>query len=201
WIRSTINWMKDGNETSFAEMARAMKKYADSQERQTQESGKDILAWMALQIGDHERALENALQVEFLGFWMRSVETALTAALLIGDRKGFARAVEYAETWQVPGYKQDAQQLLVEAGWAVLDGRTEDAVAAFTTLIKLYQDRFAVDRYQEARLLFATVIGPDVPEAAIAAEIAHAEITDAGAYHLLEVWKDAIPQKAAEAAS
>jgi len=41
--------------------------------------------------------------------------------------------------------------------------------------------------------VFATVMGPEVPEARQAAPTAYAEITDAGAYHLLEVWKDAPP--------
>ncbi len=201
WTRSAVDWVRDGDESAFAEMVQAMKKALDSEERQGQESGKDGLAWMALQTGDRERALEHALQVEFFGLWVQSVETALTAALLLGDRDAFTRAVEYAETWPVPGRKQDGQQLLVEAGWAVLDGRTEDAVAAFTTLIELYQGWFSVQSYQEARLLFATVMGPDVPEARSAAATAYAEIADAGAYHLLEVWKDALPGTTAEAAS
>jgi class 3 adenylate cyclase/tetratricopeptide (TPR) repeat protein len=194
WTRSAVDWLRDGAETAFAEMVQAMKKYLDSEERQSQETGKDGLAWMALQTGDRERALEDALQVEFIGLWLRSVETALTAALLLGDRDAFTRAVEYAETWQVPGRKQDGQR------WAVLDGRIEDGVAAFTTLIELYDRWFSVQSSQEARLLFATVMGPDLPEARLAAETAYDEITKAGAHHLLEVWKDALPPPAVEAA-
>jgi hypothetical protein len=182
-------------------MASVLTEFIDSEEPQTQMTGKDALARMALQGGDYEEALEQAVQVEFLGSWLQSVETALTAALLLRNRDAFTRAVEYAETWPVPGGKQDGQRLLVKAGWAVLDGRIEDGVAAFTTLIELYQKHFAVDRLQEARLVFATVIGPEIPEARLAAETAYDEIAKAGAYHLLEVWKDALPRPAAEAAS
>lgn len=199
--RSSIDWLRDGSEGAIAEMTAAMTASVNSEEPQTQMTGKDALARMALQDGNYEGALEQAVQVELLGFWLESVETALTAALLLGDRDAFTRAVEYAETWEVPGRKRDAQQLLVKAGWAVLEGRTEDAVAAFTALIELYQGWFSVQSSQEARLLFATVMGLDVPEARSAAETAYAEITDAGAYHLLEVWRDALPGTTAEAAS
>jgi tetratricopeptide (TPR) repeat protein len=200
WIRSAIDWMRNGSEAAFAEMSRATEEWVDSEEPQTRESGKAALARLALASGDYQRALEGALEVEFNEPGIQSVETALTAALLLGDRDAFARAVEYAAGWPIPGHKQDGQRILAQAGWAALDGRTEDAVAAFTTLIELYQDRFAVGTMQEARLLFAIVMGPDVPEARRAAETARAEITDAGAYHLLEVWKDALPPPAAEAA-
>jgi hypothetical protein len=43
-------------------------------------------------------------------------------------------------------------------------------------------------------------MGPDIPEARLAAETAYDEITKAGAHHLLEVWKDALPPPAVEAA-
>jgi hypothetical protein len=199
--RSTIDWLRDGSEAATAEKTAAMTASVNSEEPQTQMTGKSALARMALQGGDYEGALEQAVQVEFLGSWLQSVETALTAGLLLGDRDAFTRAVDYAETWPTPGRKQDGQRLLAKAGWAVLDGQTEDAVAAFTTLLELYQKHFAVDRLQEARLVFATVMGPEIPEARLAAETAYDEIAKAGAHHLLEVWKDALPRPAAEAAS
>jgi tetratricopeptide (TPR) repeat protein len=200
FTRSSIDWLRDGSEASSANIASVLTEFIDSEEPQMQMTGRDHFSRMALQGGDYEGALEQAVQVEVLGSWLQSVETALTAGLLLRDRGAFTRAVDYAETWPAPGRKQDGQRLLVEAGWAVLDGQTQDAVAAFTTLIELYRKHFSVDRLQEARLVFAIAMGPEVSEARIAAETAYDEITKAGAHHLLEVWKDALPPPAVEAA-
>ena len=50
-------------------------------------------------------------------------------------------------------------------------------------------------------MCFASLMGPEVPQAMAAAETAATELTDAGAHHLLELWKDVLPRQGVEAAS
>jgi len=157
------------------------------------------LAWLALISGDYETARDLALEVEFQEPSLSPVETAATAAILLGDDDGLRRATELAATYPAPGRKLDSMNMLLDAGRAVLEDRADDAVAAFTELIDLLREHFYVGQLQATRALFAIVL-PEAPEARAAAETAYTEITAAGAFHLLEVWKDAFPPTVVEAA-
>jgi len=199
FIRSAVEWARSGDESAFAEMRKSAEVWVSSEEPQTHESGKDALARLALISGDYESARDLALDVEFREPSLGPVVTAASAAMLLGDRDGLLRAIDLAATYPAPGRKLDSMNLLLDAGRAVVEGRNDDAVAAFTELIDLLQDHFFVSELQSTRALFAIVL-PEAPEARAAAETAYAEITAAGAFHLLEVWKDAFPPTIVEAA-
>jgi class 3 adenylate cyclase/tetratricopeptide (TPR) repeat protein len=201
YIRGMIEWMRTGDAEAREAIHRTMDSYLSAGEPQTREGGKAALAWIALLAREYKSALDQALEVRLLVPWTNSVEAALIAALLLGDQDSFRRAVGYAEPWPYPGRKQDALELLVAAGRAWLDGRGDAAIAAFSKLISIYDEAFTVDRRVQMRMLFASLMGTEVPQARAAAEAAAAGLTEAGAHHLLELWKDVVPSQAAEAAS
>jgi class 3 adenylate cyclase len=199
YSRAAAAWMRSGDPAAQEDMRVAMESWKTSEEPQTSETGKDLLARLALLTGDYQRALDESVTVVFHGAWLLSAETALTAAMLLGDRAGLQRAAAYMAGYPMPGRRLDAHRLLASAGQALLDGRDDDAASAFTRLIGLLEEHFSVERIQETRALFATLM-PDRPEARQAAEEAYRVMTEAGAYHLLEVWKDAFPSRVAERA-
>jgi hypothetical protein len=199
FIRMAVEWIRSGDDPAFAEMRKGAEVWVSSEEPQTHESGKNVLAWLALVSGDYETARDLALDVEFQEPSLGPVETAASAAMLLGDGDGLQRAIDLAATYPAPGRKLDSMNMLLDAGRAVVEGRTDDAVAAFTELIDLLREHFFVSELQRTRALFAIVL-PEAPEARGAAETAYAEITAAGAFHLLEVWKDAFPPTVVEAA-
>ncbi len=195
------NWLTTGDGDARAAYERAAGAYEYAEEPQMIDSGLDALARMKLYTGDLEGALAQALEVGMRGPWVASAETALTAALLLGEHDAFERAAEYATTtWPYGGRKQDSHRMFVAAGQAFVDGDTAQAVAAFTDLISLYQEAFTNDYLQNGRLLFASLLGTEAPEARAAAEIAARELTDAGAFAILDMWKGALPPPVVEAA-
>jgi hypothetical protein len=73
-------------------------------------------------------------------------------------------------------------------------------VAGFALLIEhLEEYGFPIELYG-VRTLFAALVGQDVPEARVAAELAYQWIIDTGSYGYLELWKDGLPEQATEAA-
>ena len=199
YIRGWVEWKRSGNDSALHEIRQSMEAWIGLEEPQWIESGRDQLARVALFIGDYQGALDQAMAVDMKQSWQFAKETALTAAMLLRDREAMRRATDGAAEYTIPGRKREGLALLAEAGWAVLENRTDDAVGAFTRLIELVKNHFTAERLQETRALFAILV-PEAPAARAAAEMAYEEITAAGAFHLVEVWKDAFPPTVIEEA-
>jgi len=200
FVRGYIGWVRTGDAGAHDGIDGAITTWLSSEEPQQREGGKDWRAKIAFLARNFGSALEGALEVEFAGPWADSPEIALGASLMLGDGEAFERATEYAAGWPYPGRRGDAHQLLIDAGTATLDGRIDGAVAAFAELTQLYDAAFTIDRAVSVRLLFASVIGDDVPQTRTAAKYAYSAMMEAGAYHLLELWKDALPPTVVEEA-
>lgn len=193
YTQGLLEWFRGGTEAALDEARTGSDAFVAMEEAQWRESGSDQLAWISLLSGDYRAAFDRALTVKLLAAsWMFPKETTLSAAMLMGDREAFLQAVDGAADYTIPGRKQQTIDLQIQAGNAVFDGTAADAVAAFAGWIELLQKHFLSIHLQQARALFAILV-PDAPEARAAAEDAYRDITDAGAYHLLEVWKDAFP--------
>jgi hypothetical protein len=131
--------------------------------------------------------------------WIDAPQTALAAALLLGDRDRFEQAAAYAAEFPFPGAKRDRFDWLVAAGRAVFDGDTDGAVANFSAAIDQLEQIGLARSLNWHRFVFAAAVGQDVAEARDAARDAHDWILDTGSYGYLEAWKDGLPEQAAEA--
>jgi hypothetical protein len=200
YTRGLLDWLREGVDEALDEARAGANAFVAMEEAQWSESGNDQLALISLLSGDYRAAFDRALTVKLLAAsWMFPKETALSAAMLMGDREAFRQAVDSTAEYTIPGRKREAIELQIRAGKAVFDGAEEDAVVAFTRWIELLQNHFFTMHLQEARALFAMLV-PDAPESLSAATAAYRELSDAGAYHLLEMWRDAFPAPEAERA-
>jgi tetratricopeptide (TPR) repeat protein len=157
-------------------------------------------AWIALLDRRYEDAITEAMRVDIgIDIFLVTPFIALSAALWKRDPESFERAASFAAEWPWPGKKVDRIALTTAAGRAALSGATSDAVARFTALIAHLQEYEYENEVNHARVLFAYLVGRDVPEAREAAEAAHRWIMDTGSYGYLEAWKEGLPPQAAKA--
>jgi class 3 adenylate cyclase/tetratricopeptide (TPR) repeat protein len=200
YTRGLLEWLGGGTEEALAEARAGADAFVTMEEAQWSESGSDQLALLSLLSGDHRAAFDRALTVKLLAAsWMTPKETALSAAMFMGEEEAFRQAVDSAAEYTIPGRKREAIELQIRAGNAVFEGDEHEAIVAFIRWIELLQNHFFTIHLQEARTLFALLV-PDAPESQEAADAAYRELSDAGAHHLLEVWKDAFPAQEAERA-
>ena len=167
-------------------------------DRQMTASVADTTAFGALLERRYEDAFSTAIGVELFP-WIQAWQTALAAALLLGDEERFEDAAARADEAS-PGRRKERGLLMVAAGRAAFAGDTTEAVAQFLALEELLVETGFASFLNAARTLFATVVGQDVPEAREASERAYQWIVDTGSYGYLEAWKDGLPEQAAEAA-
>jgi hypothetical protein len=167
-------------------------------DRQMTATVADTAAYGALLDRRYEDALSTALEVELYP-WIGALQTALSAALVLGDEERFENAAARADEAS-PGRKKERGLLMIAAGRAAFAGDTAEAVAQFLALEELLVETGFASFLNAARTLFATVVGQDVPEAREAAERAYQWIVDTGSYGYLEAWKDGLPEQAAQAA-
>jgi class 3 adenylate cyclase len=158
-------------------------------------------AWIALLDRRYEDAITEAMGVNVgIDIFLVTPFVALAAALWKRDAESLERAASYAAEWPWPGKKVDRIALTTAAGRAALSGATADAVTRFTALIAHLQEYELDSEINHARVLFAYLVGQDVPEAKEAAELSYQWIMDTGSYGYLEAWKEGLPAQAAEAA-
>ena len=167
-------------------------------DRQMTATVADTTAFGALLERRYEDAFSTAIGVEPFP-WINAWRTALSAALLLGDEERFEEAAARSAELRLPGRKKERGLLTVAAGRAAFAGDTAEAVANFLALEELLVETGFASFLNEARALFATVVGQDVPEAREAAERAHQWILDTGSYGFLEAWKEGLPEQASEA--
>jgi class 3 adenylate cyclase len=201
FARALAAWTQTGDSDAVLEARAYLRTRFDDDDPQLRASAYGLTAELFLATGDYQVALEEAKKVGIPAPWIHPFEIALTSALFLGDRESLDDAAEFAEGWQSPGRRLDGHRLMIEAGEAMLNGETTDAIAAFVSLIDLYDEALTNDWGVYARLAFASAVGLDIPEARHAAEEAYATLDGVGAYHLLETRKDVFPPQSAEAAS
>jgi hypothetical protein len=139
---------------------------------------KGSLPWyrteIALAAGDPEEAYRQAL----LGFELageREIRAALfcsraaRAMLWVPDRGRAADAVRQLDALPVRGAWLDATRKTFHAGLLALEGRREEAVAAYTEALKRWRELELAFDLGLCAFEFATLVGPEYPDARAAA--------------------------------
>lgn len=200
-VTAQAGWARDGDRAGVREAKSVFAALADSPDPQHREASHGVIAELAFAEGDYREALEVAMRSEGSSPWLYTVEIALMSALFLGGGSTLDRAIEFAQAWRFPGRRLDGHHLMIEAGRAMLAGHLDDAVSAFVRLIDLYDEALTTDWTVYARVVFASLVGLEVPQARTAAEEAQAILSDAGAGHLLTMWEAIFPSEAAQTAS
>ena len=194
-----IAWAQGETKGTDAMQASIDEVTVESSDQLLEDNVKDAGAWVAALDGRTEDAFSMAMEGP-LNLFAAAPWIAFDAALSLGDEERFEAVVARFADWPWPGAKTDRIKLYTEAGRAFFAGSTADTLAAFGALIEHLEEYGVPSGTSGARALFAYLVGQDVPQAREAAELAYQWIIDTGSYGYLELWKDGLPEQAAEAA-
>jgi class 3 adenylate cyclase len=194
-----LDWVRDPTGTTAALKGRWERERATIERTpHTDAEDTSMAAWCAMLDHDYERAVDlatAAMQVPFVDAPL----IALEAALWLGDPEVHSKAAEFGRSWDVPGKRQQAIALLIEAGDTALAGDLEGAAAAFSGVIRSYEENEPAAYLNGIRALFAATVGESSAEARDAGAAALQWIVDTGSVAYLKVWEAGLPAQAVRA--
>jgi hypothetical protein len=193
-----IAWARGETKDTTAIQAAIDAVSVESSDQQTVAAVKQATADLAVIDGRFEDAHALAMDIP-VGLSPTAAETALTAALRLRDRDRFEAAAAHADDFRFRGARVQRYKLEVDTGRALLAGSIPDAVAGFLALVDHLEEYGLPIEHHGTQVLFAALVGLDIPEAREAAEAAYEWILDSGSYGYLEAWKDGLPPHAVEA--
>ena len=160
----------------------------DPQLRANVDTGK---AELLCEIGEWAGAFDFGMQVDTMVNW-QGIWYALTAAAWLGDLAKAELASDALEGREVfPAIDRYAEAIRLG-----LEGKIEEAAAAFLEVQEAWEVRLLDDDLATIRAVFARVVGPENPAAAEAARAAHDWLVQTGTRSLLAAWAPVLPEDA-----
>jgi len=188
-------------EVGMEEALESCKFLLDGQDPQSQAWYDQVQADAYFFVGDFGRAHELALQSSYAYGYPYHLETALQAAIWMGDIDRIRTAARVIADFQGKGRMVDNLRRLADAAVAHGEGRTSDAAA----MARQYLDGVAKIRLgRDAAVCTASVarlLGRDHPLGEEAGDEAHRILSEQGRARMLTVFAEALPPPHAEAAT